>query len=346
MFQSLGLFAQNLLLSSRWLESPQVIKENEMKFKPSNTLLDKYDVNIKSDTVFASNARLLQSIYRENMNFPKGIYNSKHRGEVEIGNILHDDITKFKKANFFNNERIANLVKNEIKNFPEKLIKEPRIWNNLLSSQPLAFNLFGELKLESSFNTATKLFNSLFDGDVKKVTGIEFEYSPGRRNPKYLNDRSAFDVFVKYISKNDERCFFGIEVKYSENMHDSPAKTKPEYDAVANKMGIFKKDSFEALKNTSLQQLWRDHLLAGSLCKSNKDYDKGCFIITYPKDNIQCVNKINEYRKTFKIDDEKSSFFYPITLEDFIGELKKISNANWISDFYSRYLDFSIIDKM
>ena len=25
---------------------------------------------------------------------------------------------------------------------------------------------------------------------------VEFEYSPGRRKPDYLNDRSAFDVFL------------------------------------------------------------------------------------------------------------------------------------------------------
>jgi hypothetical protein len=31
---------------------------------------------------------------------------------------------------------------------PEKLIKAPRIYDDLLSSQPLCFNLFGELALD------------------------------------------------------------------------------------------------------------------------------------------------------------------------------------------------------
>lgn len=310
-----------------------------MRYKPSTEILNKYNVNIGSDTVFSAHARLLQSIWRTET------FGTDAFPEIELGNMLPIDFAKSKKANFFN-ESVGNLVEFEIKCFPEKVIKEPRIWDNLLSSQPLAFNLFGELKLESSFHTATKLFNSFFDGDVKKVTGIEFEYSPGRRNPKYLNDRSAFDVFVKYISKNDERCFFGIEVKYSENMHDSPANPKPEYNKVALAMGVFRDECFDILKNTSIQQLWRDHLLAGSLFKTNNDYEKGHFIILYPRDNVQCKNSIERYTNTFNTDDVKKTFFYTLTLEHIVEELEKISDASWIKDFYSRYLDFSKIKEV
>jgi len=310
-----------------------------MKYKPQKAILDKFKANVKSDTIFSSNARLLQSIWRTetfgNDAFP----------EIELGNMLPINFAKSKKANFFS-ERVGNLVEFEIKCFPEKVIGEPRIWDNLLSSQPLAFNLFGELMLETGLHTATKLFNRLFNGEVKKVTRVEFEYSPSRRNPRYTNDRSAFDVFVEYISTTNKIGFFGIEVKYSENMQDRPAKLKDRYDAIAKKMGIFRENKLDLLKKTNLQQLWRDHLLAGSLFKANNDYEKGHFIILYPKDNIQCENKINQYRKTFKVDDKESSFFYPITLEDFIDELKRVSDANWIKDFFSRYLDFSIIDKL
>ena len=64
---------------------------------------------------------------------------------------------------------------------------------NLLSSQPLCFNIFGELKL--NLNLATLLFKKIFPNIVDKITNIEFEYSPGRKKDKYLNDGTAFDVF-------------------------------------------------------------------------------------------------------------------------------------------------------
>jgi len=79
------------------------------------------------------------------------------------------------------------------------LIKQPRIWNNLLSSQPLCFNLFGELHFD--LELATKFFGQLFPGKIETVTSIKFEYSPGRGNKQYIGDHSAFDVFIEYHNK-------------------------------------------------------------------------------------------------------------------------------------------------
>ena len=33
---------------------------------------------------------------------------------------------------------------------------------------------------------------------IKTVHRIEFEYSPGRRDPRYRADRSAFDLHIEY----------------------------------------------------------------------------------------------------------------------------------------------------
>ena len=76
-----------------------------------------------------------------------------------------------------------------------KLYGKPRIFNDLLSSQPLCFNLFGELTCDLPL--ASAVVNSMTDGRFKEVTKIDFEWSPGRRESRYLNDRSAFDVFLR-----------------------------------------------------------------------------------------------------------------------------------------------------
>jgi hypothetical protein len=65
------------------------------------------------------------------------------------------------------------------------MISEPRIWNNLLSSQPLCFNMFGEKTDDPDL--ATRFLEKVLPGTV---TRVDFEYSTRRGQP----DRSAFDV--------------------------------------------------------------------------------------------------------------------------------------------------------
>lgn len=298
-----------------------------MHTKPAREILAKHYAYYPQDTVFAAKARLLQSIWREDNGLDYNI-------DKKYGNYLTDTDAGLKK-NFFT-EGIGNLVQEEIKN-KEKVIGQPRIWNNLLSSQPLAFNLFGELKLEEDLKTATAVFRELFPNQVENVTAIEFEWSPGRRNPKYTNDRSAFDIFVEYKSIDGMKCFYGIEVKYAEHMKDKPARNREEYNKVSEDMGIYKSESLDILKNTNLQQLWRDHLLVGSMFKTNNDYNRGDFIFLYPKGNTECVDIFNKYFKTFK---GKDDYFIPLTIELFYKVLSNNLNDKWVKEFYVRYLDY------
>ena len=97
-----------------------------------------------------------------------------------------------------------------------QVIQTSRLFGNLLSSQPLCFNLFGELQQDLAL--ASAVFAELTAGRVDHVTNIRFEWSPGRGDPRYTNDRSAFDVYVCYQTHNGGNGFIGIEVKYHENL--------------------------------------------------------------------------------------------------------------------------------
>lgn len=299
--------------------------------KPPDDILRKNHVLVESgyDSVFSSCARLLQSKWRQEHGYsPEG-----------LGNYVPLIEAKRDKVNFLTPE-IYDLVEDEVKNHPEKLIKQPRIWNNLLSSQPLAFNLFGMLKLEKDHVLATAVFRRLYPEKIKQVTGIEFEYSPQRGSSKYTNDGSAFDVFIEYSSFDEEFCFLGIEVKYVEQMTDKPAGVRKEYELTAGAMGVFDAAKMKELKETSIQQLWRDHLLAGSMFKRTNDYSRGDFMVLYPSGNKNCSNRIEAYRKTLI---KKDSYFMELHIEKFHEALAEESSAHWVRDFYDRYLDFSKI---
>ena len=299
--------------------------------KPTKELKKIYNTDYSETSIFSSNARLLQSIWRTG----KGYDFEKY------GNFLKEDFAKESGTNFLT-QNIFNIVKDEIanKHIERKVIKEPRIWNNLLSSQPLAFNLFGELKI--NLDLATKVFQDLYpERNIQKVTEIKFEYSPGRKDPKYTGDSSAFDVFIEYLNNKNEECFFGIEVKYAENLNDEPSTHKENYEFISKASKIIDLSKLEDLKQKPIQQIWRDHLLTMSLFITNKDYKIGDFIYLYPSKNIECVDGIEKYSKTFNSNIE--NHFLPLTIEKMVDRIKNYCNDNWISDFQDRYLTFEKI---
>jgi hypothetical protein len=206
-----------------------------------------------------------------------------------------------------------------------KLYAEPRIWNDLLSSQPLCFNLFGEL--QQALVPATRAFRRLTHGRIDRVTEIRFEHSPGRRDSKYTGDRSAFDVFVEYVTTAGEPGFVGIEVKYREGLNDEPAPHRVRYDEVAAEMDCFDASTTERLRRKPLQQIWRDHLLAGSLLADPEScYEEGFFAFLYPKDNENCARAVEMYSACLTA----KSTFVPWTLEGLVEAIKVEGGGAWL----------------
>ena len=300
--------------------------------KPNKQLRLKYHTDYLDISNFSSKARLLQSIWRTE----KGYDFEKY------GNYLKEDFAKQTGANYLT-DSIFETVKNEVENAKTKgkVISEPRIWNNLLSSQPLAFNLFGELKLNRLL--ATLVFKKLFpDLEIDRITNIEFEHSPGRKDLKYTGDSSAFDVFVEYFTITGQLSFLGIEVKYAENLKDKPSSHKVRYEEISNDSGFFDLTQLEKLKEKPIQQIWRDHLLALSMFISNKDYYRGDFIYLFPSENAECVSAIDKYEQTFL--SNKENYFKPLTIEKIVRHLKEESKEKWITKFEDRYLNFNKIN--
>jgi hypothetical protein len=220
----------------------------------------------------------------------------------------------------------------------DKLFGRPRIWNDLLSSQPLCFNLFGELQADLAL--ARRMFISLLPDRIADVTAIEFEHSPGRGDPRYTGDRSAFDVFVEVTTPAGQRGFIGIEVKYHEDLHDPPTPHRERYDEIAATMNAFRSDSSKRLQQKPLQQIWRDHLLAGSLLHDGThEYADGLFVFLYPRLNTACVDAVAAYRRC--LSDER--LFAAWTLEDVVAASKAAGAGAWIDELADRYLAFDKI---
>lgn len=285
---------------------------------------------------FQPRARLLQSIWREEQGYEPTTYRGKVRGarlpmpwaKETLANYLTDTIRDVVRAEVLDPEQAAG-----------KLYGQPRIFNNLLSSQPLCFNLFGEL--QQDLELATEVFRTLSDGRIDQVTAIAFEYSPGRGDARYTGDSSAFDVFVRYRTSEGGEGFAGIEVKYHENLKVKPAALSTRHRDIARWMGCFDEETFERLAACPLEQIWRDHLLAGAMLQADGLND-GFFVFLAPEDNEYCREAVADYREC--LTDEGT--FESWTLEGVVEALREHTAAEWVELFWGRYLDWSKIDQV
>ncbi len=297
-------------------------------------LARKHHAFVPSDNTFQRRARVLQALWREEQGLPIG----DHRGRL-LGSRIAMPEAQNLLSNFLTGT-IRAAVRREVlgpDRDRDKLYGQPRIFNDLLSSQPLCFNLFAEL--QADLGLASEVFAAMTMGRAGKVTHVEFEHSPGRGDPRFTGDRSAFDVYVEHQT-NGKRGFIGIEVKYHEGLGDQPAPHRARYDEIAAAMKAFRDDG-EKRKDKPLQQIWRDHLLAGSLLLDDRSgFDDGVFVFLYPKDNDRCANAVAAYRACLA--HEKT--FAAWTLEDMATAVKACGAGAWVDAFVDRYLEFDRLE--
>jgi hypothetical protein len=300
--------------------------------RPAIKDLEHHKAYYEYDLPFAASSRLLQSKWREQKGYPIG----------KRGNYIELEFAKRTKANFLT-DKIKKCVSDAIIEARNTggMIGEPRIWENLLSSQPLCFNLFGEMHFD--LELATNFFHTLFPRKVNKVSKVRFEYSPSRGNTSYTGDHSAFDVFIEYLNHQKELGFIGIEVKYAESLreetsrkaNDNFKKHSLEYMRLTSDSNVFKTESVENLRLVPIAQIWRDHLLS---IATKKDYTDGFFVFLFPSENEGCQKGVDLYQNQLISNNEDETGFYPRHLETFIETLKIVQDTDWVRELKERYL--------
>lgn len=216
---------------------------------------------------------------------------------------------------------------------PRALAVPDRLKRNMLSSQPLCFNLF--VPLADDLDLASEVLGKMTNGRVARVSQILFEYSPERDNIRYTNDGTAYDVFVCYRDFVGGAGFLGIEAKYFEKLRgDSDiAEDRERYSEIAEQMGCFKPSCREQLRRKPLGQIWRNHLLAGSHQIAD-GFDDAVSVLLYPAENEACVKAAAAYQECLT----DSSSFDVWTIDELVALIREIRPSGWIESFYTRYL--------
>jgi len=285
---------------------------------------------------FQRRARILQAIWREEHGLPIGRLAGKPRGAM-----LAMPWAKETLANFLTDE-VKQAIRDTLdagKRQKGSLIQPGRMYANLLSSQPMAFNLF--VPLQKDLNLATAVFAGMLPGRCGRVTKIAFEYSPGRGDRRYTHDGSAFDVCVWFDTPQGQAGFVGIEVKCHENLNDDADDHRPRYDEIADAMDCFAPEAREHLRWKPLQQIWRDHLLAGAY-RMVDGFADGLFAFLSPAGNTACGSAVDAYLKCLTVADS----FEHWSLESFVETVKLHTQSDWVSAFADRYLAFGKVQSL
>jgi hypothetical protein len=298
-------------------------------------ILRAHKVHEACDTRFRAAARLKQALYREERGMPIGYHKPPEGRPRKLGSRL----SRFCAAaggNFLSQE-IARLVRRE-QCYREigAFIDDDRLWSNMLSSMPLTFNLFGALKLEPEL--AGKVFRELFPGIIDTVTGIAFEHSPGRREARFTNDGSAFDVLIRGKTAEGKRSFVAVEVKYSESMTEPLADHRPRYDELSDASGLYRDGAAGALRANPLQQLWREHMLAQSMVMHGL-YETGLFVVIAPALNSHVQAGAALYADHLRSDGDGIGF-RSIALEDVLTVVGAQGAEELEAELRDRYCDF------
>lgn len=243
---------------------------------PATTVLRDAHCWFRTDTVagqpemtaYKRRARLQQARWRERHGLPMGGQRQPDGTRVPVGSRLEVDFAERTARNFLSS-RVAAAVRHRVAH-PERYqtLNQERLWSDLLSSMPMCFNLFGELwDAPEHATTALKGWFADVPGTVRE---LRFEWSPGRLDPSYLGNRSAFDAaFVLDLSTGGGGVV-GLETKYHEHAKaEAPPKQGrlDRYREVTECSNLFKAGWEKALIGTDLQQLWLDHLLVLSMAQ-------------------------------------------------------------------------------
>jgi hypothetical protein len=210
------------------------------------------------------------------------------------------------------------------------LLNQDRLFNNLLSSQPLAFNFFGELQQDLSL--AKKVFAALIPG-LEEVTAVLFEYAPTPKE-NYTGDNSAFDVALE-IRVGGQTGLLGLECKYTDSFSAREYDTD-KYRSVFNDSAAFA-DPYPSYTASAFNQLFRNQLIAEAL-KQNKKYPfclTGLFCFDGDEAALQTgeefQSKLHEGQQQFKI----------IRYSDFIAIAQQQSltwqQREWTMLLWARY---------
>jgi hypothetical protein len=217
-------------------------------------------LSVAGDSRRTARYRLLQSWYREQvLNADYGEYRVNGSGRP-LGSLLAvPDVVERPGLNFLtSNAATYALERADIVTASGGTIDKARLARNMLSSMPMAFSIFGELR--ACADRGLDVVRAFLDPHAVSVEVMECVWRPA---VDVLGDRSGFDVAVITQRRDGSRHLVGIEVKYTEQFNRTIYNSDG-YRQVHEYSGWFHPGTSRPLLGPATNQLWRTSLLAAA----------------------------------------------------------------------------------
>ena len=308
-----------------------------------NSLTDPYGPKCPSDSPFVAKARFLQSWYRVNKLSQKDYgFGPEECSHSKYGNILVNG--EHTGSNFLLPE-IFEYARHRTKFLKNgETLKEYRLFNNMLSSQPMCFNLFYPLKslFERDAVKASNILRACFPAlEIQLALSLDIEYLPYPIS-EYLNDRTAFDAMLIYKSATGERNILAIETKYVESLGLNPSSQagRKLQEILVNNCNMFNARGKKINSEEGFGQLGRNFLLAEKFREQNR-LDKAFAVVISPEENVSSIGEIKNFHSLMH-----PTFYHHLfatTLEEIVKQIRNSAPKSltpWIDQFEKRYLGF------
>ena len=291
------------------------------------------ELQVASDTKWRAQYRALQSWYRETVLQVDPGAKAPNR---LVGSMLPAETVEANPGLNFLTTEIAAYVEKRIPDVQaaDGTIEVDRLRRNMLSSMPLCFNLFGHLR--GAPQATAEALSSLLKLEIAEIERIEVEWAPPAA--EHLGDRTAFDAFIEYRTREGARGFLGVETKYTEPFSQTVYESE-RYRALSEAPASgFKPGAYERLTGPDTNQLWRNALLALSL-RAKGGYAHGHVLVVACRDDGGAAKALRGLRAELV---DPDALVRSLPLEDLIGAFKKRTETKeWAGAFERRYLDLS-----
>lgn len=314
-------------------------KYNQLSRTPfvSDVVAKHYNSHCILDGRFRRAARLLQILWMRDNNIPSAA--ADERG-AHLGSYLRADAAEAGRNFISSQVHLLALQEFLLLREEDAAVDEDRLLANSLTSMAVCANTLGPLALDTAL--AGRVFQQLLPDFVHSVERITFEHSPGRRDPTFLSDRTAWDAAIHVKTPGGNPGIIYLELKYSEDCSGRSARWRDRYDQALQEVRLYKDPDSSILRSAPLEQLMREHMLA-QLSVDRGIAPRAMFIGIAPRLNRRAIAAFRVYANELlpiPEDDPTRVRFQHFALEALIDAIDVAGDQQTADQLWKRYCDF------
>jgi hypothetical protein len=225
-------------------------------------------------------------------------------------------------------------------------LDEYRLFNNMLSSQPMCFNLFADLRagIMAGNDDASDALRAMFsESQIGTIERIEVEMMPQPKS-EFIGDKTAFDAAILFTGKDGRNGIAAIETKYTDNLGSNRAKDETIKFKLSRELGLFTPAALRVFESEGFNQIARNFLLSVAYGRKFNRPNVISYVLSLDEDD-EAKNVVEDLRKMLSPDFREC--VRHLSLEDTIcrGVTSNRSSefAIILRKFEKRYLDFTPI---